>query len=73
MRQFAAMVDDCDATPLPAWLDELANSGHAPLAGIASALHADQNAVVQGITTPYTAACSRSGSSRWARSRFCSS
>ncbi|WP_206300578.1 transposase [Streptomyces scopuliridis] len=47
------MVDNRDATALPGWLDDLSNSGLAPLAGLAGALHEDQRAVAQGITTPY--------------------
>lgn len=53
VRQFAAMLDNRDATPLPIWLDELANSGLKPLAGIAGALREDRHAVAQGITTRY--------------------
>ncbi|MET8631158.1 ISL3 family transposase, partial [Kitasatospora sp. NPDC004669] len=51
VREFAAMLDTRDATPLPDWLEQLANSGLAPLAGIATALLEDQHAVTQGITT----------------------
>ncbi|MCX5199815.1 ISL3 family transposase [Streptomyces sp. NBC_00249] len=51
--RFATMVDNHDAAPLPGWLSELANSGLAPLAGLAGALHEDRHAVAQGITTPY--------------------
>ncbi|MFJ2135367.1 hypothetical protein ACIOMQ_31775 [Streptomyces sp. NPDC087845] len=47
------MLDNHDATPLPRWLDDLANSGLAPLAGLAGALREDRHAVAQGITTPY--------------------
>ncbi|WP_246127084.1 hypothetical protein [Embleya hyalina] len=47
------MLDTQDATPLPAWLDRLTDSGLAPFVGVAAALREDQNAVVQGITTPY--------------------
>lgn len=54
VRRFAAMLDDRDATPLPGWLNDLANSGLAPLAGLAGALHEDRHAVAQGITTPYS-------------------
>jgi transposase len=53
VRQFAAMLDDRDATPLPGWLNDLADSGLAPLTGLAGALHEDRDAVVQGITTSY--------------------
>ncbi|MEU0690565.1 hypothetical protein [Streptomyces uncialis] len=53
VRRFAAMLDNRDATPLPGWLDDLATSGLAPLAGLAGALHEDHHAVAQGITTPY--------------------
>ncbi|MEU0939840.1 ISL3 family transposase [Embleya sp. NPDC005971] len=53
VRQFAIMLDTQDATPLPAWLDRLTHSGLAPFVGVAAALREDQNAVVQGITTPY--------------------
>ncbi|MER6610826.1 hypothetical protein ABT282_34270 [Streptomyces sp. NPDC000927] len=41
------------ATLLPEWLDDLANSGLAPLAGLAGALREDRHAVTQGITTPH--------------------
>lgn len=53
VRRFAAMLDDRDAAPLPDWLNDLANSGLVPLAGLAGALHEDRHAVAQGITTPY--------------------
>ncbi|MFJ2444098.1 ISL3 family transposase [Streptomyces sp. NPDC087658] len=53
VRRFATMLDNRDATPLPEWLDDLANSGLAPLAGLARALREDRHAVAQGITTPY--------------------
>ncbi|MEV6581191.1 hypothetical protein AB0M92_23815 [Streptomyces sp. NPDC051582] len=51
VRQFAAMHDNRDATPLPAWLDHLTNSGLPPLAGIATALREDRHAVAQGTTS----------------------
>ncbi|WP_231591251.1 ISL3 family transposase [Saccharothrix sp. ST-888] len=54
VRDFAAMLDTRDATPLPDWLAQLANSGLAPLAGLATALREDQHAVAQGITTLYS-------------------
>ncbi|MFD8417595.1 hypothetical protein ACFV2Q_38700 [Streptomyces sp. NPDC059650] len=47
------MLDNHDATPLPGWLNDLTNSGLAPLVGLAGALHEDRHAVAQGITTPY--------------------
>ncbi|MEU6603450.1 hypothetical protein [Streptomyces flaveolus] len=47
------MLDNRDAAPLPGWLDDLANSGLTPLAGLASALREDRHAVTQGITTLY--------------------
>ncbi|MEX2985570.1 ISL3 family transposase [Streptomyces sp. C36] len=53
VRRFASMIDNRDATSLPGWLDDLAHSGLAPLAGLAGALHEDRHAVAQGITTPY--------------------
>ncbi|MEU4279299.1 transposase [Streptomyces tanashiensis] len=53
VRRFAAMLDNRDATPLAGWLDDLSHSGLAPLAGLAGAFREDQNAVAQGITTPY--------------------
>ncbi|MGE7439579.1 hypothetical protein [Kitasatospora sp. NPDC001175] len=43
VREFAAMLDTRDPTPLPDWLGQLANSGLAPLAGIATALREDQH------------------------------
>ncbi|WP_262387295.1 hypothetical protein [Streptomyces sp. TRM49041] len=59
VRQFAAMLDTCDATPLPAWLDDLTNSGLPHLAGIATALREDRHAVAQGITSPYNSGGSK--------------
>ncbi|WP_435886763.1 ISL3 family transposase [Streptomyces microflavus] len=53
VRRFAAMLDNRDATPLTTWLNDLAHSGLAPLAGLAGAFREDQHAVAQGITTPY--------------------
>lgn len=53
VRKFASMLDARNAAPLPDWLDQLASSGLAPLAGIATALREDQQAVTQGIATPY--------------------
>ncbi|MFI0813896.1 hypothetical protein [Streptomyces echinatus] len=53
VRRFATMLDNHDATPLPGWLNALAHSGLAPLVGLAGALREDQDAVAQGITTPY--------------------
>ncbi|WP_406116483.1 ISL3 family transposase [Streptomyces sp. NBC_01014] len=53
VRRFASMLDNHDATPLPGWLNDLANSGLAPLVGLAGALREDRHAVAQGITTPY--------------------
>ncbi|MFE5595150.1 hypothetical protein [Streptomyces sp. NPDC056549] len=47
------MLDNHDATLLPGWLDDLADSGLASLVGLAGALREDQHAVAQGITTPY--------------------
>ncbi|WP_323393578.1 ISL3 family transposase [Streptomyces jumonjinensis] len=52
VRRFATMLDNRDATPLPDWLNDLAASGLAPLAGLARALREDRHAVAQGITTP---------------------
>lgn len=51
--RFAAMLDNRDATSLPRWLNDLADSGLAPLAGLAGALREDRHAVAQGIATPY--------------------
>ncbi|MCW8098934.1 transposase [Streptomyces tauricus] len=53
VRQFAAMLDDRDATPLPDWLDRLTATGFPALASLANAIREDQPAVVQGITTPF--------------------
>ncbi|MFE4304937.1 ISL3 family transposase [Streptomyces sp. NPDC056891] len=53
VRQFAAMLDNHDATALLGWLDGLADSGLAPLVGLARSLREDQHAVAHGITTPY--------------------
>ncbi|MEU6092751.1 NUDIX domain-containing protein [Streptomyces sp. NPDC047085] len=47
------MLDNRDTTPLPGWLNDLANSGLATLTGLARALREDQHAVAQGITTPH--------------------
>ncbi|GAU71436.1 transposase [Streptomyces sp. NBRC 110611] len=41
------------ATATQDWLDELADSGLAPLVSLAGALREDQHAVAQGITAPY--------------------
>ncbi|MDT0483031.1 hypothetical protein [Streptomyces doebereineriae] len=46
-------LDARDAAPLPAWLDQLAASGLSALASLANTIREDQQAVVQGITTPY--------------------
>ncbi|MFD4709936.1 transposase [Streptomyces sp. NPDC058430] len=53
VRRFATMLDNHDPTSLPAWLDDLANTGLAPLTGLAGALREDRHAVAQGITAPY--------------------
>ncbi|WP_455410110.1 ISL3 family transposase [Streptomyces hiroshimensis] len=53
VRRFAVMLDNRDATSLPEWLDDLANTELAPLTGLAGALREDQHAVAQGIATPY--------------------
>ncbi|WP_406472066.1 ISL3 family transposase [Streptomyces sp. NBC_01615] len=53
VRQFAAMLDARDATPLPDWLEQLATSHLPALASLANAIREDQPAVVQGITTPF--------------------
>ncbi|MFD6187496.1 transposase [Streptomyces goshikiensis] len=53
VRRFAAMLDNRDATSLPEWLDDLANTGLASLTGLARALREDRDAVGKGITTPY--------------------
>ncbi|WP_285572767.1 hypothetical protein [Streptomyces sp. RTGN2] len=47
VRRFATMVDNQDAAPLPGWLSDLAQSGLAPLTGLAGALHEDRHAVAQ--------------------------
>ncbi|MFE1076054.1 transposase [Streptomyces sp. NPDC058783] len=52
-RRFATMVHNQDAAPMPGWLSDLAQSGLAPLTGLAGALHEDRHAVAQGITTHY--------------------
>ncbi|WP_369222327.1 ISL3 family transposase [Streptomyces sp. R39] len=54
VREFAAMVDQCDATELPGWLERLATCGHPTLAGLAKGIREDQDAAVQGIITPYS-------------------
>ncbi|MGW7198503.1 hypothetical protein [Streptomyces chryseus] len=53
VRRFAGMLENRDATLLPGWLDDLANSRLPPLAGFAGALREDRHAGAQGITTPY--------------------
>ncbi|MFF4392853.1 hypothetical protein ACFY0G_39945 [Streptomyces sp. NPDC001552] len=60
VRQFATMLDNRDATPLTGWLKDLANSGLAPLAGLAGALREDQHAVAQEITTPHNSSVNES-------------
>ncbi|MFD3456055.1 hypothetical protein ACFWVC_28240 [Streptomyces sp. NPDC058691] len=54
------MVDTRDAGPLQGCLDQLSSSGLAPLAGIAAALHQDQHAVAQGITSPHNSGVTES-------------
>ncbi|MGW0651710.1 transposase [Streptomyces umbrinus] len=54
VREFAAMLDQRDATGLPDWLEKLATCGYSTLAGLAKGIREDQNAVIQGITTPYS-------------------
>ncbi|MFF4764595.1 transposase [Streptomyces sp. NPDC001292] len=53
-RQFAAMLDARDASPLPDWLEQLTTSRLPALASLAKAIREDQPAVVQGITTPFS-------------------
>ncbi|OIJ87360.1 transposase [Streptomyces colonosanans] len=53
VRQFAAMLDARDATPLPDWLDQLTASRLPAMASLAKAIREDQHAVVQGITTAF--------------------
>ncbi|MFD4644715.1 transposase [Streptomyces sp. NPDC058441] len=53
VRQFAAMLDARDATPLPDWLKRLTASNLPVLASLANAIREDQHAVVEGITTPH--------------------
>jgi transposase len=53
VRQFAAMLDARDATPLQEWAEKLTTSGLPALASMAKAIREDQPAVVQGITTPF--------------------
>ncbi|MER5965397.1 hypothetical protein [Streptomyces sp. NPDC002057] len=48
------MLDNHDAAPLPGWLNNLADSGLAPLVGLARALREDQHAAAQGVTTLYS-------------------
>ncbi|MFB7337783.1 hypothetical protein ACFC00_40240 [Streptomyces adustus] len=53
LRQFAAMLDARDATPLPGWPEQLTVARLPALASLANAIREDQPAVVQGITTPF--------------------
>lgn len=53
VRQFAAMLEAADATPLADWLEQLTASRLPALISLAGALREDQPAVVQGITTPF--------------------
>lgn len=53
VRRFADMLDNREAKSLPEWLEDLANTGLAPLTGLARALREDRDAVAQGITTPH--------------------
>ncbi|MDT0612169.1 hypothetical protein [Streptomyces lancefieldiae] len=48
------MLNNRDTKPRPGWLDDLSNSGLAPLAGLAGALREDRHAVAQGIITLYS-------------------
>ncbi|WP_028815360.1 transposase [Streptomyces flavidovirens] len=54
VRRFTGMLENRDATLLPGWLDDLANSGLTPLAGLAGALREDRHTVAQGIATLYS-------------------
>lgn len=54
VRQFAAMLDACDAARLPDWLEQLTTARLPALASLAKAIREDQPAVVQGITTPFS-------------------
>ncbi|MEV2236383.1 ISL3 family transposase [Streptomyces phaeochromogenes] len=54
VREFAAMLDQRNATGLPGWLEKLATCGHPTLAGLGKGIREDQDAVIQGITTPYS-------------------
>ncbi|WP_424862835.1 hypothetical protein [Streptomyces sp. MMS24-I29] len=47
------MLDKRDATPFQDWLDDLTDSGLAPLIGLAGALREDRHAVAQGISTSH--------------------
>ncbi|MER6076664.1 transposase, partial [Streptomyces sp. NPDC001817] len=53
VRQFAAMLDNRDAVPLPDWLEQLTTAGLPALASLAKSIREDQPAVVQGITTRF--------------------
>ncbi|MEU6512441.1 ISL3 family transposase [Streptomyces sp. NPDC046942] len=53
VRQFAAMLDNRDAVPLPDWLEQLTTADLPALASLAKAIREDQPAVVQGITTRF--------------------
>ncbi|MGV9879579.1 transposase [Streptomyces sp. NPDC003006] len=54
VREFAAMLDQRDATALPGWLDALTTSGHPTLAGLAKGIREDQDAAILGIATRYS-------------------
>ncbi|MGP3683204.1 hypothetical protein ACTVZO_00515 [Streptomyces sp. IBSNAI002] len=69
VRRFATMLDNRDAVPLPGWLVDLANSGLAPLAGLAGALHEDRHAVAQAASPPLTTPGSTKAASPTSSSR----
>ncbi|MFC7264683.1 transposase [Streptomyces lutosisoli] len=51
VREFAAMLDQRDATKLPGWLENLATCGHPTLAGLVKVIREDEAAATQGIAT----------------------
>ncbi|MGR7003046.1 transposase [Yinghuangia aomiensis] len=54
VRQFATMLQTQDAAQLPGWLDQLTDCRLRAFACLVKAIREDQDAVVRGITSPYS-------------------